>query len=407
VRELVSAPEASSSKPRRFAFVLAGDVFGGAEIHTLTLVSTLRARGHDCVVVELNEPVIATGRPDLAAGVELHYVRLGWDPARHGLARVYQFLRSLRADVGVFPKGTTDMGSTKFDLVCNLAFRGRFLTIEHLPPTARPPLVRGRHFGGLVPGLGLWWYARVLQVYRRSLFPRRIIAISGAIARGLVDDYGFPAWKVVKIHNGIDPDRFTRDPSAGRAVRAAWGVPTDAVVYGAVGRLSNIHKGHDIAIELFERLCAANPDRKLWCALVGAGPDEVVLKEQARASACADRIVFPGPTERPWEACSAMDVFLMPSRFEGLGLALLEAMSCGCYPVAMGVGGITEVVADPSVGWLAPADDRESFLLGMQTALDLGAEGRAAVGAEARQFVRDHFRADAQYGKLADLIEAM
>jgi len=222
-----------------------------------------------------------------------------------------------------------------------------------------------------------------------------------------VEEYAFPAWKVVKIHNGIDPTRFTRDPAAGQAARAAWGVPPDAVVYGSVGRLSNFHKGQDIAIELFERLSAANPDRELWCVLVGDGPDRAALEEQARATACADRIVLPGPTERPWEACSAIDVFLMPSRFEGLGLALLEAMACGCYPVAMGTGGITEVVADPSVGWLAPAGDRESFLLGMQTALDLGADGRAAVGARARQFVLASFQADAQYGKLADLVEEM
>lgn len=401
----MSTPDAPASAPLRIAFVLASDTFGGAEIHTLALAATLRARGHECVVVELSEPVIATSRPDLASDLELRSSRLAEDPARPSATRAYFFLRSLRADVGVFPKGWTAVGSTKLDLACSLAFGGRFLTIEHLPPPARPPLERGRHFGGMVPGLGLWWYAAGLRVYARSWFPQRIVAISGAIARGLVDGYGFPASKVVMIHNGIDPARFRRDPAAGEATRVAWGVPSGAVVYGSVGRLSNFHKGHDIAIELFERLCAANPDQELWCALVGTGPDETALQEQARASACADRIVFPGPTERTWEACSAIDVFLMPSRFEGLGLALLEAMACGCYPVAMGVGGITEVVADRSVGWLAPADDRESFLLGMQAALDLGADGRAAVGARARQFVLDHFRADVQYGKLADVVE--
>jgi len=403
----MSTSEAVASAPRRIAFVLASDTFGGAEIHTLALAATLRARGHECVVAELNQPVISEGRPDLGSELELRVARLGGDPTRPGLGAAYRFFRSLDADVGVFPKGWTAVGSTKLDLACSLAFRGRFLTIEHLPPPTRPPLKRGRHLGGLVPGLGLWWYAAGLRVYARSWFPQRIVAISGAIARGLVEEYGFPPSKVVMIHNGIDAARFARDAAAGEAVRTAWGVPSDAVVYGSIGRLSSFHKGQDVAIELFERLLAANPGSELWCAVVGGGPDEQALREQARASACAERIVFPGPTDRPWEACSAIDVFLMPSRFEGLGLALLEAMACGCYPVAMGVGGITEVVADPSVGWLAPAGDRESFLLGMQTALDLGAEGRAAVGSRARQFVLDHFRADVQYGRLADVVEGM
>jgi glycosyltransferase involved in cell wall biosynthesis len=392
---------------RRIAFVLASDTFGGAELHTLSLAATLRKRGHECVIAELDHPVIAERRPDLAAGMELRSARLGDDPTRPGLVKAYRFLRSLEADVGVFAKGWPAVGSVRLDLACDLAFRGRFLTIEHLPPPTRPPLVRGRHLGGLLPGVGLWWYADGLKMYARSLFPQRIVAISGAIARGLVEEYAFPASKVVKIHNGIDPTCFVRDPAAGRATRAAWGVPPDAVVYGAIGRLSNFHKGHDIAIELFERLCADNPHRDLWCVLVGTGPDESTLKAQAGSTACADRIVFPGPTRRPWEACSALDVFLMPSRFEGLGLALLEGMACGCYPVAMGVGGITEVVADPSVGWLAPAGDKDAFLAGMQAALDLGAEGRAGLGARARQFVLDNFQADAQYGKLADLVEAM
>jgi glycosyltransferase involved in cell wall biosynthesis len=95
----------------------------------------------------------------------------------------------------------------------------------------------------------------------------------------------------------------------------------------------------------------------------------------------------------------------MPSRFEGLGLALLEAMASGCCPVVMGVGGIRDIVTDPALGWMAPAGDREAFQRGMQAALDLGPDGRAAMGARARQHVLQHFRAAEQYAKLADLIE--
>lgn len=384
--------------------MLASDTFGGAEIHTLALASTLAKRGHECVIAELDEPVITALPAASKAGLEVRPLPLR-NGTRAKFTEAYRALRGLGVDVGIFPKGWTAVGSATFDLACRLAFRGRFLTIEHLPPPDRPPRVTRRHLGGLVPGLGLWWHRAGLKVLARSLFPTKIVAISQAIARGLVDDYGFPPSKVVTIRNGIDTARFTRDPAARAAVREHWGVPADAVVYGAVGRFSNFHKGHDIAIECFARLCDANPSRGLWCVLVGTGPDEAALKEQARATDWSNRIVFPGPTDRPWEACSAMDVFLMPSRFEGLGLALLEAMACGCYPVVMGTGGITEVVPDSSVGWTAAPGDKHEFLEGMQAALDLGGLGRGEVAGRARRHVVDQFQAETQYGKLADLVE--
>jgi glycosyltransferase involved in cell wall biosynthesis len=400
----VTVAAAPAGQAQRIAFLMASNAWGGAEIHTVALTARLAARGHECVIVELDEPVITARRPMLAEGVDVRAVRLGPDPTRPGLGRAYRFLRGLGADVGVFAKGWPKVGTMKLDLACRLAFRGRFLTVEHCPPPPRGRRVTGRHLGGLVPGLGLWWYAAGLEVYRRSILPKRIVTISDAIAHGL-REYGFPAAKVVTIRNGVNGERFAPDRAARERTRAAWGVPCDAVVFGAVGRFHNFIKGHDTAIELFARLCDANRGQELRCVLVGGGPDEAALKVQARATAWADRIVFPGPTERPWEACSAIDVFLMPSRFEGLGLALLEAMACGCCPVAMGVGGVREVITDPSLGWIAPAADTEAFLRGMQAALDAGPDGRAAVGARARAHVLAHFDADTQYGKLADLVE--
>jgi glycosyltransferase involved in cell wall biosynthesis len=102
-----------------------------------------------------------------------------------------------------------------------------------------------------------------------------------------------------------------------------------------------------------------------------------------------------------------MDVFLMPSRVEGIGLALLEAMACECCPVVTAVGGIKEVVTDATVGWAAAPNDPEGFLRGMQCVLDLGPEGRHVIGARARQRVLQHFRASEQYAKLADLIDRL
>lgn len=391
--------------PRRICFVLTSNTWGGAEIHTLNLVAALVDRGHRVTIVELDEPVISERRMLLADGVEVRTVRLADTLPQLAFAPTYRFLRRLHADVGVLVKGWTTVGNLALDLACRLAFRNRFLSIEHSTPPRRPAKTSRRHLRGIVPGLGLWWHGQGLRIRVRSLFPKRIVAVSHAVAGELVRYYGFPACKVVAIPNGIDGERFAPDPAARARARAEWGVPAGAVVFGTLGRLSILDKGLDIAIDLFGRLCAANPDRPLWCVLVGAGREEATLRAQAQSSGWGSRFVFPGPTERPWEACCGMDVLLMPSRYEGLGFALLEGMACGCCPVVMGVGGINDIVTDATLGWVAPPDDREAFLRGMQAALDLGPDGRAAMGARSRQHVLRHFRAAEQYGKLADLIE--
>ncbi len=399
-----------SVAPRRISLLHTANGWGGAAIHTVTLANTLAIRGHQPLIVELSAPIITERGAPVAAGVEVRPADLGLTPRQLGQLGIrawYGFLRTLRTDVGVLAKAWPEVGSPGFDLACRLAFRGRFLTIEHSTPRPRSGKTSRRHFGGLVPGFGLWWYAQGFPLHLRSLFPRRIVTVSRAIADDLIRHYGFPASKVVPIPNGVDGERFAPDPAARVRTRAAWNVPVDAVVFGSVGRLRIADKGIDVAIEAFARLCAANPDRLLWCVLVGSGRDEVTLKAQARDSGWGHRILFPGATERPWEAYCGMDVFLMPSRFEGIGLALLEAMACGCCPVVMGVGGIKEVVTDRTLGWAAPPADREGFVRGMQAALDAGPDGRAATGARARAHVLGRFRAEDQYGKLADVIEQL
>jgi len=384
---------------------MSSDAWGGAELHTLALTEHLVSRGHDCVIVELDRPVIS-GRPDrIPAGVEVRSVELGEGPGVVDLAPTLRLLRDLSADVGVFAKSWTRVGSLRLELACRLAFGGRFLTIEHLMPPPRGPKTTKRHLGGLIPGLGLHWYGRGLEVYIRSVFPNRIVTVSRAVAEELEEDYWFPPRKLVPVPNGIDPDRFVPDATARRRSRADWGIPSEALIFGSVGRLSIPDKGLDVSIDLFARLCEAHRDLPLHYVLVGEGRHEARLKEQAAATGWGTRIHFPGQTEEPWEAFCGMDVFLMPSRLEGIGFALLEAMACGCCPVAMGVAGVRDVLTDPTTGWLIPPGDREGFLQGMEGTLALGPAGRAEMGRRARSHVMKHFRAAEQYGKLVDVIE--
>lgn len=404
-RDLPQAGRRKAAPPRRVCLFIPSDAWGGAQRHTLALCEVLAGRGHDCVIVEVDEPWIGDHPEQIPQGVDVRLARLGATSNEPPFWDTYRVLRRTRADVGVFAKGFTRVAGVRTDLACRLAFGGRFLTIEHGSPPPRPPKASRRHFGGLVPGLGLWWYYEGLKVWSRSIFPGRVVTVSHAGAEHLIDDYSFPSRKMAPIPNGIDPERFVPDPGARARTRASWGVPADALVFGSVGRLSIPDKGTDVSIDLFSRLCADQPDLPLRYVLVGEGRDERELKDRAAAADFGSRILFTGETNRPWEVYPALDVLLLPSRTEGLAFALLESMSCGCCPVAMGVGGVRDVLTDPALGWKVAPGDHEGFLEGMKASLALGPEGRAAMGVRARSHVLAHFRATEQYGKLADLIE--
>jgi len=380
--------------------------WGGMEIHAATLARLLAQRGHEVVIAELGESFFARrGDFDASRGVRLESADLGRPFNQAGFIRWWRYLRRLRLDVVVFVKGWTAVGGLRLDLAARLACP-RFLTIEQLAPPPRPVFRRGRHLGGLLPGLGLWWFRQMAAVYARSVGPKRIVGVSRAVTRELAA-YGFPIRKLVAVPNGIDAERFRRSPEKRGALRAAWGVPADALLFGTVGRLATLHKGQDIALSLLARLRQRQPEYAFRYVLVGDGPDRAALEAQAGALGLAGQVIFAGHTDLAWEVYSAIDVLLMPSHIEGTPFALMEAMASECCPIAMGVGGIPEVINDSSVGWLISPGDRDDFLAAMEAAQRAGEEERRAMGRRARQHIARNFRAEENFARLADLVEGL
>jgi glycosyltransferase involved in cell wall biosynthesis len=367
------------------------------------LVNTLARRGHRVKLVVLGTDVYGGRRLDWHENAELVRVPLPRPLSELGLVNLLRLLRPFAGGACVLVKGGLDRGSWRLDLAARLCF-GRYVTVEQLTCDPMPPKTSRRYLGGLLPGLGLWWYGRLLSRRLRSVFPHRVVCVSDAVRRGLVTHYRFPGRKLRVVHNGINPSKYHPTAAWRQSCRSAWGVPEQALVLGAVGRL-NPQKDYGLAVEAFARLMRARPGRDVRLVLVGEGPEREALQRTAAASGFGDRVIFPGPTDRAWEAYCAFDLFLMPSRNEGLPMALLEAMACGCCPVATDVGGVREVISDPGVGWLVPAGDREKFVAAVGEAAALAPEGRAALGQRARARVVAQFDARTQLAALARFVE--
>src|SRR5262249_25307289 len=99
----------------------------------------------------------------------------------------------------VLIKGTFDTGDWILDLAVRYYF-GNYLTIEHSMVDTIPSKTSRRHWG-IFPGVGLWWYRKRLQSISRSLGPRKVICVSDAVRRRLIEEYSFPARKVITVQN--------------------------------------------------------------------------------------------------------------------------------------------------------------------------------------------------------------
>jgi len=128
------------------------------------------------------------------------------------------------------------------------------------------------------------------------------------------------------IKNAIDLDTFRFDPSARKELRSAYGIDDDTLVLGHIGTLAP-NKNHDFLLDVFAGYVKTNDNARLF--LVGGGPVKDALVQKAQALGMDSKVIFFGNTETPQTCYSAFDVFVFPSRFEGLGLVAVEAAACG------------------------------------------------------------------------------
>ena len=375
--------------------------WGGTEVNTLGFARALVTEGHAVTLVQLGHQVY---REYLEAsdGVLLHDVELPTELREISTGWWRRLLADLGTDICALSKGGFEIRSTKLDLAARLAAR-KYVVLEHHPAEPLLPRTSRRHFGGLIPGAGLWWWRQFLPRWLHLRLADRVITDSQHVADILERSFGLDRDKTFCVHPGTDPDQIAYRSRARAELRASWGIPAHAFVLGSVGRLAPV-KALDRALQAFATLQDQSPDDSRWLVLAGNGPEREALGGIAAQLGLTGRVVFPGYVPNAADALSALDVFLMPSREEGFGIALLEAMACERVCVAMNSGGPGEILTDRSLGWLTPADDQDAFVEAICRATQLDADERQAMGSRARAHILAHFRRENQMRRLAKLI---
>lgn len=390
------APEDPTGKT--ICVIEESDNWGGAEAHTRMVIADFLGRGYTVEFVSGR-----MNRMPAPPGVKLVETKMSLFDDGPGVSRKWlEVLKSLKSRRLIFPTLDVQFArSLAFLNVLAIAF-DQVVYIEHTLPPELPQQKLKQYFNGRFKGFGLWWHKERLIRKLRMKGASQVVAVSDAVRESFIREWGCPENKIATIRNGIDCQRFKPAETTRELIRAEFGIPLNAWVFGMVTRLSP-EKGVDLALLAFSEFCAAI-DGDAFLAIAGEGDEERSLKELADDLGIADKVVWLGFQKDPTRAYACMDSVLVSSRVEGLPLALLEGMSMGSIPIVFEVGGVPEVVREPSLGWLVPLEDVSAFSKAMvEVALLSEAERQ-----QYRQRVRDYIEATYDQSKMfsayADLV---
>jgi glycosyltransferase involved in cell wall biosynthesis len=174
------------------------------------------------------------------------------------------------------------------------------------------------------------------------------------------------------------------------------------MVAGVIARLTE-QKGHSF---LFDALAKEPALAELRLIVIGDGPLRASLERQVAALGLSPRVSFLGSRRDLGDLLSVMDIFVLPSLWEGLPLSMVLAMGAGLPVVTTSVAGIPEVVRDGQSGLLVPPGDSAALAAAL-TRLVQSSDTREALGATARGFVLPRFGVDRYVASVVSVYERL
>ncbi|MDY0074014.1 MAG: TIGR03088 family PEP-CTERM/XrtA system glycosyltransferase [Thauera sp.] len=201
-------------------------------------------------------------------------------------------------------------------------------------------------------------YQRLRRAY--SPFVQRYVALSGESERYLTERVGIAASRVERICNGVDSARFVpaqaRQPLAGSPFSDPAADPATLIV-GTVGRLQTVKDQLNLVQAFALARQQGEAGARLRLLIAGDGPQRGEVEAEIARHGVGEWCWLAGARSDVPAIMQALDIFVLPSRTEGISNTILEAMASGLPVVATAVGGNAELVVDGETGLLVPAQD--------------------------------------------------
>lgn len=364
----------------RIAFFAPLLATGGTQRHLQQVLALLDRRRFEPIVVtlkpggEIEAELRAAGVPVMCLGMG---TRLGAPSSVRGVLRGARALRRARVDV-----------------VHGYQWRPALIgTVVGRLAGARLMLASKRSLTGED--------SRARHAWRRIARRVDTVIVNADALRSEGEAQGMRArWML--LQNGVDVARFdvgAPDPVARRAL----GLDPNRPVVATVGRLEG-RKGQDVLVAAARELLAAPGGPRPQVLIVGDGPLRSALAAQARELGVDASVHLPGTLADVRPALAATDVFVLPSREEGMSNALMEAMAAARPCVATAVGGNPEVLAGGTLGRLVPVDDASALAAAIRALLD-DPQAATALGTAARAHATAAWSAAAQVARLEALYD--
>ena len=339
----------------------------GAQKFLHQLVEGMASRGHQQIIICLNDSW-DTGLVEQIrrAGVRVHMV--GKIPLASGIGWLMT-LRLLRRD--------------QYDVAITCLFAadviGRLLArAANIPRIITAVQTRNANYP--------WWKFWLVRL--TAPLADLVVSCSATIRTFVAQHEGVPLSRIEVIPNSVSVGE-SRGSYSSEQVREELGLGPNDVLIGSVGRLTE-QKGFDVLLHALPMVHGS----RLRVVIAGVGELDAMLRRLAAELGIADRVYFAGYRRDVSSLLSALDLYVHPSRFEGMPFAVLEAMAAGCPIVASAVDGTRELIDDGVHGWLVPPDDPVALAYAIDAALGDIAEARRR-GELARQRVAAQFNVDA------------
>lgn len=330
--------------------ILKATGIAGAERHLLTLLPGLRARGIDARLILLHPPAdpLDTYVALLdASGVPVTRIPIYSHVDVRVIGRLRRALQAIRPDLVHTHLLHADLYGLSAALWARVPCR---ITTRHNDDAFRRRLP-----------------FRLIHRFQWHSVVHAGIGISQAVTRFCIAVERAPAHKIRTIYYGLPlPVPLIDRREARAALRTELHLPAQTVLIGGAGRLT-MQKGFTYALRAFRLIEREFPDVHL--VIAGDGPLSTPLRAEARQLGLARRVHFLGWRTDIANILAGLDVFVMPSLWEGFGLVLLEAMAQALPIVGSNVSAIPEIVAHGETGLLVPPRDPDALADALRTLL--------------------------------------